>query len=78
VIIKKQANTSDFTNAAPVLRASSPPRPLDVAMSFVVAFIRVLLFIWDFVTYPIYLIIDRPWTKTRWEMAASLDAEYVY
>merc|ERR1719158_339499 len=34
-------------------------------MGFLVGFIAFLLHIYDFITYPIFLIIDRPWEKTR-------------
>jgi len=34
-------------------------------MSILIAVIEILLFIWDFVTYPVYLLIQLPWRKTR-------------
>merc|ERR1719318_1593531 len=34
-------------------------------MGFLVGLIRVLVWVWDFVTYPVYLCIDRPWRRTR-------------
>jgi len=34
-------------------------------MGFLVGLISVLVWVWDFVTYPIYLCIDRPWKRTR-------------
>ena len=37
-----------------------------IAMGFVVGLISVLLLLWDFITYPIYFIWDRPWKETRW------------
>jgi len=36
-----------------------------IAMGFVVGLISVLLLLWDFITYPIYFIWDRPWKETR-------------
>merc|ERR1719286_44367 len=29
-----------------------------------VTFINILLFIWDFITYPFYFLIQQPWRKT--------------
>jgi len=34
-------------------------------MSFVIALLNILLHVWDFITYPIYFLIDEPWKKTR-------------
>merc|ERR1719290_305436 len=34
-------------------------------MGFLVGLISVLVWVWDFVTYPVYLCIDRPWRRTR-------------
>jgi hypothetical protein len=31
----------------------------------ILAFIRVLVAIWDFLTYPIYQLIQRPWEKRK-------------
>ena len=40
-------------------------------MGLAVGFISVLLYIWDFITYPVYLLIDRPWTKTRYVLSSG-------
>jgi len=34
-------------------------------MSAVISILSVVLHIWDFVTYPIYLLLDKPWLKIR-------------
>lgn len=36
-----------------------------LGMGCAIGFISVVLHIWDFLTYPIYLIIDQPWKRTR-------------
>ena len=37
-------------------------------MGFVTGLLGFLLGVWDFVTYPIYLMIDRPWQTTRFQL----------
>lgn len=34
-------------------------------MGFVIGLLTVILHVWDFITYPIYLLIDQPWKRTR-------------
>ena len=36
------------------------------SMGFVSGFLGFLLCIWDFVTYPVYFMIDQPWRVTRY------------
>ena len=33
-------------------------------MSFLIAVLEILLFIWDFITYPVYFLVQQPWRKT--------------